>query len=163
MTCVTTARHLFFTMKHNLPRITLLPVALCAVLTATPAVASPLGYPGSTWAVAQRGVRFGTDSDNTLLQGKIEQGVDWLYLPGTVWRFNTYGSFTYSTDSVGYSYNNKASPAIGMKLTRRFDSSSLEVGVQYGMERRWRGENTTVNGVTAYVSFWSGWDLSVRK
>jgi len=133
---------------------------LAAVLFAVPVFADPIAYPGSHWVIAQKGAGFGTDSDNALLQGKIEQGVDWARIGNSAWRFNTYAAMGYTMDNTGVPYNNKVLPAVGVKLVQSRNGSSLEVGIQIGADYRWRSTSRdTYTGATVYVSAWNGWNL----
>lgn len=135
--------------------------ALSAVAFSASAL-EPLGYPGSSWSVLtyNPGVIENTrERGNVLLQGKIEQGIDWTKFGG--WTLNTYASVAYSLDKNKIDYNNKLVPAVGVKMSRKFDSGVFDVGVQAVHERRIRvdGPNKTGNGVQVYASYWFGWNL----
>lgn len=120
----------------------------------------PLSYPGSAWSVVTfpAGVA-GSEEHNAVLAGKIEQGVVWKKFGSKgEWELNTYASFGYSVDREGYGYNNKLVPAIGVKMTRKFDSGVVDIGVQAVHENRFKDHKSGA-GVQAYVSVWSGWDL----
>lgn len=133
---------------------------------ASSASADPVGYPGSTWSTLtfNPGVIKDTpEQDNLLLQGKIEQGIDWFkFGDDNQWKFNTYASLGYSADRNGLSYNNKLVPAVGMKVSRNFENGVLDIGVQAVHENHFRGVNygpRSGTGVQLYVSYWFGWDL----
>jgi len=128
--------------------------------------AEPLGYPGSNWSelTFSPGVIKGTKEDNNiLLQGKVEQGIDWMKVSDK-WKLNTYASFGYSMDKNKLDYNNKLVPAVGVKLVRDFDHGVLNLGVQAVHERHFNvGPEVTGpvsgSGVQVYASYWFGWNL----
>jgi hypothetical protein len=127
---------------------------------------TPLGYPGSTWSVltVNPGVIKNTpEDDNVLLQGKIEQGIDWRKLgDNKEWTLNTYVSLGYSADKNGLSYNNKVVPAVGVKMSRSFDSGVFDVGLQAVHENHFRGVTSGPSrgtGMQLYASYWFGWNL----
>jgi hypothetical protein len=122
--------------------------------------ADPIGYPGSTWnVITTPASSTGIEEDNTIIQGKIEQGIDWFYLDSaSTWKFNTYASFGYSADSEHLDYNNKAVPAIGAKVTKTLKNGAIDIGVQAFKENRWE-DGVSDNGVQLYVSSWFGWNL----
>jgi len=140
-------------------------VALSAISVAASAQGGPIGYPGSSWGTVTAPAGVGdTERNNTIFQGKTEQGIDWFaFGRDKKWRFNTYASVGYSADSDKLSYNNKFVPAIGMKVSRSFENGVVDIGVQAVMERRWitdtSGKAGTGTGVQAYASYWFGWDL----
>lgn len=152
-------------MKKSL--ITIAALAMSTATFAQDGIKAPLGYPGSNWSVLtlNPGVIRGTpEDDNILLQGKIEQGIDWVKF-GTdkAWTLNTYVSLGYSVDRNALAYNNKIVPALGAKMSRRFDNGVLDLGIQAVHENHFRGVAPGVrsrgNGVQAYASYWFGWNL----
>ena len=135
-----------------------------ALLAASVGASAQLAYPGSNWS----NLTYNSDPaapsserTNTLLQGNIEQGIVWKNFNG--WRLNTYASMGYSADNVGYAYNNKVTPALGIKFQRPWDGGNLDVGVQVVHQRNFRnvptGASNSGTGVQAYVQYWTGWDL----
>jgi hypothetical protein len=144
----------------------ILAVALLASVTAASAEdksSGPLGYPGSNWSVLtiNPSVISGTpEDDNVLLQGRVEQGIDWKKYGN--WTLNTYAALGYSADKNELSYNNKFVPALGVKMTRSFSSGVVDIGVQAVYQNNFRGVTSGPNtdyGVQAYVSYWTGWNL----
>jgi hypothetical protein len=129
------------------------------------AQAEPLGYPGSNWSVLTVNpspIRGTPEDNNVLLQGKIEQGVDWMRLGDGKWRLNSYVQLGYSADKNGLAYNNKLVPAIGTKVSRDFDNGVLDLGVQVVHQNNFRGVTTgpsSGTGVQLYASYWFGWNL----
>lgn len=147
---------------------TLIAVAMLAAVVSAFAQEGlkPLGYPGSNWSVLtfNPGVIEGSgEEDNILLQGKLEQGIDWKkFGANNEWTLNTYVSLGYSADKNGLIYNNKLVPAIGTKISRRFESGVLDLGVQAVHENHFRGTTsgpTRGSGVQVYASYWFGWNL----
>jgi hypothetical protein len=133
------------------------------------ASAAPIGYPGSTWGAVVFPASVGGEErsgqlvrDNVLLQGKLEQGVDWLRFGDDKYKLNTYAAIGYTFDNKGFSYNNKLSPALGVKVTRTVGTGTLDLGLQVVHEYRLkpgRTERKSDTGVQAYVGWWFGWDL----
>jgi hypothetical protein len=108
-----------------------------------------IGFPGSE----QR-----EDKDNAVLEGAFEQGLD-LYAPGAQGVVTAFVSLNYARDSEKFDYNNKAKPAIGLKL-RYFptDGLAFAAGAKYEIERRTEsGEEQA--GYTAFVDWYAGWSL----
>jgi hypothetical protein len=133
---------------------------LVGIFASMVAVAEPVGYPGSTWSTltGPAGVA-GTEEKNVVLQGKLEQGIDWVRLgKNKNWTLNTYLSAGYSVDKDKLDYNNKIVPALGVKLSRKFDNGVVDFGIQAVHERRWI-DGKSGSGIQAYATYWFGWDL----
>lgn len=141
-------------------RILALACACALFATTDQAKAEPVAYPGSNWsALTGPSGASGAERDNILLQGRIEQGIDWVrFGTDNKLTLNTFASAAYSVDTRGLDYNNKFAPAFGMKVRRSFDSGVLDVGVQLVNERRWKSKSdATISQV--FISYWFGWDL----
>lgn len=155
-------------MKKTLVALSIMAASSMALAqdTSSDTSSGPIGYPGSTWGVLtlNPGVRGAEEKHNVLLQGKVEQGIDWFAF-GTDknWRFNTYVSMGYTADKNGLAYNNKVVPAIGAKVSRRYESGVLDLGLQAVQETQFRGVPSggrrTDTGVQLYASYWFGWNL----
>jgi len=140
-------------------------IATAITALAMSANAQSTSYPGSAWAnmtVNPSVVKNTAESDNVLLQGRVEQGM----IVGHVgaFRINTFGALNYSVDRNGLDYNNKVAPMVGVKMQRDLSSQGIvEFGVQAVHERHFRGVSagnpSSGTGVQAFVSVWSGWDL----
>jgi len=139
----------------------ILAVALLAAASASFAQSSA---PGSAWANLTYNpspIRGTPEDNNTLLQGRVEQGL----IVGKLgdFRVNTFGAVNYSIDNNGLSYNNKVAPMVGVKLQRNLGSSGIfETGVQVVHQNNFRGVSSgpsSGTGVQVFASFWSGWDL----
>lgn len=140
-------------------------VSLAAALlaAATTAPAQPLGYPGVVWGtiVYAPTARHGEPTFQT--QGIVEQGIDWFRFGNDKWKFNTYGAVTYVIDDN----NTTFVPQLGMKVNRRFENGSLDLGL------RVMSENKVVSGsplvtsshserkatVQLYATYWFDWNL----
>jgi hypothetical protein len=132
-------------------------VAIAACACAQAGVAQ-IAYPGSTWGVLMYPAGLTpAEKENTLLAGRVEQGIDWFRFGDEQWKFNTYAALAYSVDNQGLDYNNKLTPAIGMKVSRTFESGVLDFGLQAIHERRWK-TSASNSGAQVYVSWWFGWD-----
>jgi hypothetical protein len=120
--------------------------------------------PGSAWATLTYNpspIRGTPEDNNTLLQGRVEQGLIVGKLGG--FRVNTFGAVNYSVDNNGLAYNNKIAPMVGVKLQRDLGSRGIvEMGVQVVHQNNFRGVSggpSSGTGVQAFVSVWNGWDL----
>lgn len=121
----------------------------------------PIAYPGYIWGygATPADVTPGSNKNNNIANGKIEQGVDWFaFGEDKKWRYNTFVNAYVTSDTAGYDYNNKVQPAVGMKVRRTFDNGMIDIGVQAVYQH-----NTVTNqngtGAQAFASFWFGWDL----
>lgn len=136
---------------------------LAALVFAVGGASAQVSYPGSNWSTlsVNPSVVKGTPEDNNvLLQGKLEQGVVWSRLGD--WGVNTYGSVGYSWDKNGLSYNNKVSPAVGLKFQRSFEKGQVDIGVEVVHQENFRGVVSgpkSGTGVQAYAQYWFGWNL----
>lgn len=123
----------------------------------------PLGYPGYTWGsvVFPSSIIGGVEENNILLQGKIEQGVDWFKLGSNKnITLNTFVDVGYSLDNKQIAWNNKITPGIGLKLKHDVFSVRFEYGIRYGYEQRWHDPiNKSGTGVQVFVNWSAGWNL----
>lgn len=139
--------------------------ALAMLATTSAFAAGPIGYPGSDWTsfTTNPSPIKGTPEDNNLLlQGNVQQGVDWLKVGHSEWVLDTYVALGYSIDHNGLYYDNKLSPALGVKLRRDYTNSMVEVGVQAIHQDNFRGVTqgpSNGNGMQVYVNYWGGWNL----
>jgi hypothetical protein len=136
--------------------------ALC--LLSTPAMAEPLAYPGSAWGVLttpSSGNKGTPEEGNWVYTGKITQGVDWdRFGKDDTWVLNTYASVGYSVDTKKLDYNNKVSPAVGVKVSKLLPNGVVDIGTQLVVDKYFLSNGIKRNedvGVQAYVSYWFGW------
>jgi len=137
---------------------------VAAAMLALAGVASAQSAPGSAWADLTYNpspIRGTPEDGNTLLQGRVEQGL----IVGKLgaFRVNTFGAVNFSADNNGLAYNNKVAPMVGVKLQRDLGNQAiLQMGVQVVHQNNFRGVTagpSSGTGVQAFVSVWSGWDL----
>jgi hypothetical protein len=109
-----------------------------------------LGYPGSVWGEASHDV----DSlVGTGAMGYINQGIDWVELPGAV-TFNTFAEFRYRFRSANKEFYNAYSEAVGLE----FKKSPFRLGMDYVWERfPALGERS--DKVQFYLTWYYDWDL----
>lgn len=126
-----------------------------------PASASALDlhFPGSTYGE----FRFPNspaqeENNNMVLEGSLEQGIDWNRFGGGRWTLNTFGEFRYSVDRVGLDYNNRLIPGIGIKLKARISTGIVQIGVKEVNEIRFRSDRSD-HIALGFVNYWFGWDL----
>jgi hypothetical protein len=149
-------------MKKSI--ISLLTIAAISGAAMAQESLKPVSYPGSNWS----NITFNSDPvadkahTNTLLQGNVEQGIVWRTFDNG-WRLNTYAAMGYSVDNRGYSYNNKVTPTLGVKLQRPWENGIIDIGVQAVYQNTFRGlpsgVSNSASSVQLYVQYWTGWDL----
>jgi hypothetical protein len=135
-----------------------------AMLALSVGAAAQSSAPGSAWANLTYNpspIRGTPEDNNTLLQGRVEQGLIVGKLGG--FRVNTFGAVNFSADNNGLAYNNKVAPMVGVKLQRDLGQRGIvEMGVQVVHQNNFRGVSSgpsSGTGVQAFVSVWNGWDL----
>lgn len=114
------------------------------------------GYPGSTWGELRwENTRHG--QDNLLLNGWVEQGVDWVRWGGV--RLNTYGTIRYKWDSEGLDWNNSVGPGVGVALTG-VDSGGdqIKVGIEYIWDSFYESGRTEEKAVL-FMKWYGWWDI----
>jgi hypothetical protein len=142
-------------MKKTLISLALLAIAGSAV--------AQLSYPGSNWSSLTYNpspIKGTPEEDNILFQGNVEQGIVWTKYGD--WKVNTYAAVAYSWDRNGLAYNNRISPALGVKLQRQWNGGNLDLGVQVVHQNTFRGVTegaSSGTGIQVYAQYWAGWDL----
>ena len=115
-----------------------------------------IDFPGLTWGeIRYPGSHVIDEEDDFIVEGAIEQGVDWVAVPnwGT---FNTYAALDYIADTEELSYNNALTLGVGAKFKRKIGSQwLLQYGIELAHDQRW----VTGRSEDAVVLFlnWSGW------
>lgn len=96
----------------------------------------PLGYPFTSWGEITE-TPVGRQETGFKVDGYVEQGIDWLKLGKTDWKFNTFVGLrgTASSRPIEY-FNNKVGPWAGFKFKRILDfggdnSGSFYLGVRW--------------------------------
>jgi len=122
----------------------------------------PLGFPGSTWGQ----VRYPSsqeieEKDNVIVEGAIEQGVDWFRM--TKWSiFNSFFRFEYKFDKEGFDFNNKLQPEVGLKAKFFLANWGLiEAGGKYVLDHRTE-TNRTEEGIVFFLNWAASWNLKQR-
>jgi hypothetical protein len=148
-------------LDRNFMKKTLVTLALVAL---TGLASAQIAAPGSSWSTLTYNPSpiSGLEKNNVLLQGNIEQGLVWKQFDSG-WRLNTYGAVAYSRDRNSFAYNNRVTPALGVKFQKPFDDGMVDVGLQLANQRTYRGATagfpSSGTGIQLYVQYWTGWDL----
>lgn len=132
---------------------------IALVVTASGVAETRLPMPGSTWG----NVRFPSsaqpaEDDNVLLNGAIEQGVDFLKLsPNTV--LNFFGRVDYRWDTEGFDFNRKILLGTGFKLRHYFsDTFVMSVGAKYEIDKRFVVERSS-DGLLLFGQWFGSWHV----
>jgi hypothetical protein len=117
---------------------------------------SPLGFPGITWGeIRYPGTQLPLDESNLILDGYVEQGVDWMDW-GKWGTFNFYANLDFITDTEDLAWNNSIAYGAGVKLKKLIgDNVLLQYGIEAVHERRWINDQN--NDVIFVYLNWSGW------
>jgi hypothetical protein len=113
-----------------------------------------LALPGSTWG------QLSHDDDNlvgTGAMGYINQGVDWIKLPGEI-TFNTFAEFRYRLRDKNNDFYNAYGPAVGVEFKKSF----FKLGINYYWEQ-FPSLDERSNKLQFYLSWFYDWDLKQRK
>lgn len=98
------------------------------------------------------------ESENTLLSGKIEQGVDLLSLARNT-TLNLFARVDYRWDTEELDFNRKILAAAGIKLRHVFsDSFVLSVGAKYENDQRYVVERSSA-GTLLFSNWYGSWHL----
>ena len=97
----------------------------------------PLAYPGLTWAeLRYPGSQDRSEKDDLILEGAVEQGIDWFRKGKLV--FNTFAEAEYTADTEKLEWNNKLTLGAGVKLKFPLtERASGQAGVKYNHTRKW--------------------------
>lgn len=116
----------------------------------------PLAMPGVAWGeVRYPGSQVAAESHDLILEGKVEQGIDWTHITG--WGvLNTYLELDYIADSKRYDWNNAIKMGLGAKLKTRVGKSLLQVGAKLVQDRKWVTDRTDETFLI-FVNWSSGW------
>jgi len=139
----------------------LMAIVLCAaILTTAPTMAQrSLPTPGSTWGeIHFPGSALPEDSDNLILEGAVEQGVDFFPITEDT-LLNFFGSLDYSVDTEGFDWYRRLELGVGFKLRHYLsDTTVVSVGVKYEVEKYFVDERTA-NGFQLFSNWFSSWQL----
>lgn len=139
----------------------LVAIVLCvAVLVTTPAIAQKiLPMPGSTWGeIRYPGSAQHKDNDNLILEGAVEQGVDFFPITNdTV--FNFFGRMDYALDTEELDWNRKLKLGAGVKLRHYFSNTAvIAVGIKYEVDKRFVNDRT-MDGFQLFSNWFASWQF----
>ena len=135
-------------------------VSFTAILSSVPAMAQKiLPMPGSTWGeIRFPGSAQTEDSENLILEGAAEQGVD-IFSLSTNSMLNIFGKVDYSWDTQELDWNRKLRLGAGVKLRHYIsDTAVIAAGVKYEVDRRFVDDRTT-DGFLFFSNWFGSWLL----
>jgi hypothetical protein len=115
-------------------------------------------FPGSTWAAL--GNISPVEQGNWIGQAYLSQGVVARRFGKTA--LVPYGQATFSRDSKGFDWDNKAVYGSGVKLAYSRGPAYTEFGVGYLRESRFNS-GQSAGTLSVFINFWCGWNLLGRK
>jgi hypothetical protein len=133
----------------------------CSVLLGAPSAMAQndMPMPGSTWG----NIRFPSsaqpaESDNILLNGAIEQGVDFFPITkDTV--INFFGRVDYRWDTEEFDFNRKILLGVGFKLRHYFsDTFVMSLGAKYEIDKRFVVERSS-DGILLFGQWFGSWHV----
>jgi hypothetical protein len=114
-------------------------------------------FPGSTWAAV--GNISPVEHGNIIGEGYVSQGVIAKRMGGNA--LVPYADFTFSRDSKGFDWDNKAIFGAGLKAIIPHRALYTEVGAAYLHEHRFQTDQTA-GGLTLFLNCSLGWNLFGR-
>ena len=116
-------------------------------------------FPGSAW-VNVTGPHVGGEEDgNWILSSKAIQEV--VVSDINTWKLSAYTSVSFSIDTMGYEWNNKVTPAIGLQISKEIGPGILTVGVQQTREthfgKLYKSSPRSTSGTQVLINYWIGW------
>ena len=139
----------------------LLVILSCTLLLLTKPVKAEksLGTPGSTWGeIRFPGSAQPEDKNNLILEGAVEQGVDFFRLSKNS-ALNLFGKLDYTLDKEGYDWNRKLKLGAGLKLRHYLsDTVVIAVGAKYEIDRRFV-DDRTMQGFQLFSNWFGSWQL----
>ena len=140
----------------------LLVILSCTVLLLTKPVKAEksLGTPGSTWGeIRFPGSAQPEDKDNLILEGAVEQGVDFFRLSKDS-MLNLFAKFDYTVDKEGFDWNRKLKLGAGVKLRHYLsDTVVIAIGAKYEVDRRFV-DDRSMEGFQLFSNWFGSWHLS---
>jgi hypothetical protein len=115
-------------------------------------------YPGFMWTQVRNPSDVFDEEDNSIAEGAIQQGVDWVRLGSDTW-LNTFAEIGLKRDTDELNWNNENKLSVGAKL-RYFgiNRTLISVGSKYDLVKRTKS-NKQEDGFTYFVNLHSYWDL----
>ncbi len=115
-------------------------------------------FPGSTWA--SLGNISPVERGNWIAQAYASQGVVGKRFGRAT--FVPYVAVTFSKDSKGFDWDNKALYGSGVKLAYTHGQAYTEFGIGYLHENRFYS-GQSAGTLSVFMNFWYGWNLLGRK
>jgi hypothetical protein len=116
-------------------------------------------FPGSAWVNVTGPHVGGGEKGNWVITAKANQ--DAVLTEVSDWKLSSFVSVSLSTDSKGYEWNNRVTPAVGMKITRDVPGGIFDIGVQYAHEthfgKLYKMPDRSSGGIQVSVNYWTGW------
>lgn len=117
----------------------------------------PLAMPGFSWGeIRYPGSQVDVESRDTILEGSLEQGIDWAHVNGGG-ALNTFLEIDYIFDTKRHDWNNAVKPGLGVKLKRRIGKSDFQIGAKYVQDYRFVNDRSDAS-VIVFVNWFRGWD-----
>ncbi len=147
--------------RGRIPGASLMTIVSCAAILVTlPTMAQKsLPTPGSTWGeIRFPGSAQPEDSENLILEGAAEQGVDFFPITkDTV--LNFFGRVDYALDTEGLDWNRKLRLGAGVKVRHYLSNTAvIAVGVKYEIDRRFV-DDRTMDGFQLFSNWFGSWQL----
>jgi hypothetical protein len=114
---------------------------------------SPHALPGTFWVTS--GVVSGLEPNNWVTTGSFDQGAT-VYEHGRT-ALIPYTRFTASTDTRGFTWNNRTSVDAGLKVRRTVMGGVVDAGVAARRQYE-RVSGTSRTAGVAFVELWYGWN-----
>jgi hypothetical protein len=134
-------------------------LGLIALLIPSAALAQESNFPGSAWINITGPHIGGGETGNWILTAKANQDAVIADLSG--WDLSTYVSVGFVKDTKGYEWNNKFTPATGIKLTKQLNNGVFDIGIQYAYESHYgkiyRMPDRNSGGFQVSINYWVGW------
>ncbi len=109
------------------------------------------GVPFKTWGRLAHDLH-GLEGDTT--QGWVNQGVEWLEVPGIKAVFKTYAAYRWRLRDKNRRFYNVHGPAVGLELSR----GPFDLGVEHGW-RRYPQLDRSQRTLEVSLTWYFGWDL----
>lgn len=114
-----------------------------------------VALPGQFWST--NGNLEPVEHNNGLTENYFEQGATVFSTAGHSVTLTPYVGVGFAFDTVGYSYNNKIDPSIGIKLNKYFRYGVASAGTAYLDEHRFYNGGSA-SGMSYYGQYWIGWN-----
>ena len=119
--------------------------------------------PGLMWAELRSPASHDpTENDDLLLEGAIEQGIDWMSI-GDRGALNTFIDLGLQADTQGLDYYRSVAGGLGIKLKFAMGRNGLlQIGAKYTADHRWE-TGTTEDVAGVFLNWSTSWDALTRR